>query len=64
MLYLRIFKESLCLFLFVVVKYTREVGVRILERRIGGVCRVVVVRVVEYVFKVKYEKMDVGVDKK
>lgn len=64
MVYPRISKESLCLSLFVVAKYTREAGVRTLERRIGGVCRAVAVRVAEHASKAKHEKMDVGADKK
>nr|XP_011453733.2 lon protease homolog 2, peroxisomal [Crassostrea gigas] len=48
----------------IVAKYTREAGVRTLERRIGGVCRAVAVRVAEHASKAKHEKMDVGADKK
>lgn len=48
----------------IVAKYTREAGVRTLERRIGGVCRAVAVRVAEHASKAKHEKMDVGGGKK
>lgn len=48
----------------IVAKYTREAGVRTLERRIGGVCRAVAVRVAEHASKTKHEKMDVSGDKK
>lgn len=37
---------------------------RTLERRIGGVCRAVAVRVAEHASKAKHEKMDVGGGKK
>lgn len=50
--------------LFIVAKYTREAGVRTLERRIGGVCRAVAVRVAEHASKAKHEKVDVRGDKK
>ncbi len=40
---------------FAVSKYTREAGVRTLERRIGAVCRAVAVKVAENVFKQRAE---------
>ena len=38
---------TICLYLLLVSKYTREAGVRMLERRIGAVCRAVAVKVAE-----------------
>lgn len=43
---------------FTVSKYTREAGVRNLERKIGGICRAVAVRVAESTSKNKTEKTD------
>lgn len=37
---------------------------RTLERRIGGVCRAVAVRVAEHASKVKHEKVEISGDKK
>ena len=40
-----------------VSKYTREAGVRMLERRIGAVCRAVAVKVAEHNSKQKTKVM-------
>jgi ATP-dependent Lon protease len=47
-----------------VSKYTREAGVRTLERRIGGVCRAVAVRVAEHSSKARHEKVETTGDRK
>ena len=41
-----------------VSKYTREAGVRNLERKIGGICRAVAVKVAEGMSKSKHEKQE------
>ena len=45
----------LCLCLCTVESYTREAGVRTLERRIGAVCRAVAVKVAEHLRKLASE---------
>lgn len=41
-----------------VSRYTRESGVRNLERKLAGICRAVAVRVAENAFQSKREKLD------
>ncbi|XP_056008966.1 lon protease homolog 2, peroxisomal-like [Ostrea edulis] len=48
----------------IAAKYTREAGVRTLERRIGGVCRAVAVRVAEHNSKARHEKVETTGDQK
>ena len=47
-----------------VSKYTREAGVRTLERRVGGICRAVAVRVAESSLKHKNDVFESASEKK
>lgn len=42
----------------VISRYTREAGVRALERKLAGLCRAVAVRVAENAYQAKREKLD------
>ncbi|KAK3086517.1 hypothetical protein FSP39_019511 [Pinctada imbricata] len=48
----------------IVSKYTREAGVRTLERRVGGICRAVAVRVAENSIKQKHDIFESASEKK